>query len=250
MSDKKIQHILAKYPKERPELTERQVKIHASEYSLNRKGKGFLFSIIRRLESWMHHMVGSIPCTNDILEIGAGSLNHIPYEKKYGAYDCVEPFTELYSDSCYINCPRKIYKDIDQIPRENRYNKIISIAVLEHLEALPEIIAHSGLLLEKNGVFQAGIPTEGGVLWGLSWRITTAITYRVRTGLNYKNIMRHEHINDACEITEIIKLFFDKVTVKRFPTGLYDLSFYTYIEAREPKVELCKKYLAERNNEN
>ena len=193
--------LLGKFPKKRPELPEQQSKIYASEYSLNRKGGGVLFSIIRRLESWMHHKVGSIPSAGDILEIGAGSLNHIPYENEDAAYDCVEPFSQLYCDSCHINHPRKIYKSINQIPRENRYNKIISIAVLEHLESLPEIIARSGLLLEKNGVFQAGIPTEGGFLWGLSWRMTTAVAYRLRTGLSYKKIMQYEHINEARAIS-------------------------------------------------
>lgn len=73
--------------------------------------------------------------------------------------------------------------------------------------------------------------------------MTTAVAYRLRTGLSYKKIMQYEHINEAREISEIVNLFYDQISIKRFPTRFYNLSFYTYIEARAPKILLCEKYL-------
>ena len=34
-----------------------------------------------------------------ILELGAGNLNHLKYERDFHIYDIVEPFRELYKDS-------------------------------------------------------------------------------------------------------------------------------------------------------
>ena len=38
----------------------------------------------------------------EILEIGAGTLNHLKYEKNYSVYDIVELFKNLYQDSIEI----------------------------------------------------------------------------------------------------------------------------------------------------
>ena len=57
----------------------------------------------------------------------------------------------------------------------------------------------AALRLEADGVFQAGIPSEGGFLWGIAWRLSTGISYYLRTGLGYGVVMRHEHIDSAFE---------------------------------------------------
>lgn len=238
-----ILELLQTFPRTRPPLSISHAKIYSEEYKLNRSGKGLLYKSIRSLESWLHKVVAKSNKVGPILELGAGSLNHIPYEPRLIIYDCVEPFQEFYLDSPYMNRIRYLVPDLSDISTEEKYARIISIAVLEHLEKLPEIVARSALLLEEEGVFQAGIPTEGGFLWGLSWRITTGLAYRRRTGLDYKKIMKHEHINNAEEIEMILRYFFYKVEVKRFPLSLYNLSFYTYLEASHPHIKRCDDYI-------
>lgn len=239
----RIDKLLKTYPRTRPHLSSEHSKIYSEEYKLNRSGQGLLYKLIKGLESWLHMSVARTNKESSILELGAGSLNHIPYELPSVIYDCVEPFQELYYDSPYLNRIRYLVTDLSNISTQQKYARIISIAVLEHLESLPEIVARSALLLEDKGVFQAGIPTEGGLLWGLSWRLTTGLAYRYRTGLNYKSIMQHEHINNADEITMILRYFFSKVTLKRFPLPFYHLSFYTYLEASYPQIKRCNEYL-------
>ena len=85
----------------------------------------------------MHGMVASRGGPGSILEIGAGSLNHVPYEKCVPIYDCVEPFRELYEASRYQEQIRNLYKDVKGIPEHARYDRILSLALLEHLEDLP-----------------------------------------------------------------------------------------------------------------
>jgi cyclopropane fatty-acyl-phospholipid synthase-like methyltransferase len=55
---------------------------------------------------------------------------------------------------------RSIYADISEVPAEIQYDRITSVATLEHICNLPEVIARSALLLAKDGVFRASIPSE------------------------------------------------------------------------------------------
>jgi hypothetical protein len=36
------------------------------------------------------------------------------------------------------------------------------------------------LTQDERGIFQAGIPTAGGALWGCAWRFGTGIGFRLR----------------------------------------------------------------------
>jgi hypothetical protein len=177
------------------------------------------------------------------LELGAGSLNHLEYEDGLEPYDVVEPLPHLCRESPASDKIRRILEDYGQLAQlQERYARIFSIAVLEHLEHLPRVIAQCGRLLSPGGIFQAGIPSEGGTLWGLSWRLTTGLAYRWRTGLDYGIVMRHEHINSADEILQVIHHYFRSVKVRRFPLPSQHLSLYAYIEATDPRVELCANH--------
>ena len=87
-------------------------------------------------------------------------------------YDVVEPFRELWEDSPYRGAVRTIYSDIGELPEKAAYDLILSVAVLEHLTELPDMIARSALHLRKGGRWCAAFPSEGGFLWGTAWRCT------------------------------------------------------------------------------
>jgi len=241
------QDLLSTFPRRRPPLTEAHQKIFVEEYILNRSGKGLLYGAIKLLESVQHRKVAGLKDRESILEIGAGSLNHVPYESGVRIYDCVEPFPELFENSPHLQKIRNLYTDIKEVPEATCYQRIISLAVLEHLVDLPTIVAYSGLLLSPHGVFQASVPSEGGFLWGLSWRMSTGIAYRLRTGLDYKTVMRHEHINTVSEILAVARYFFETIRTSRFPFPSLHLSLYTYLEATNPRLDRCRKFLGPRN---
>lgn len=194
-----------------------------------------------QLEAWMHRELARRPAET-ILEIGAGNLNHVPYHPAARAYDVVEPFRELWEDSPHRHCVRAIFRDIAEIPEQAAYDEVLSIAVLEHLTDLPAIIARAALLLREGGSMRAGFPSEGGFLWGLAWRSTTGIAYRLRRGLDYGAIMRHEHVNSAPEILQLLGYFFAEVEVTRFPVPWHHLSFYTVASAISPRLDRCRRW--------
>jgi SAM-dependent methyltransferase len=181
--------------------------------------------------------------------LGAGTLNHRRYEPLDAEYDAVEPFRELFQGRDDARYVRTFFGDVSEIPLDRQYRRIISIAVLEHMTNLPVDLANATRRLHPDGTFQAGIPSEGGLLWWMGWRFSTGISYCFRTGLDYGVVMRHEHVNRAPEIVAVIRYLFRKVAIQRFPFPGHHSSFYTYVEARAPDYDRCKQLLAQSRNE-
>ena len=240
-----IKRLMASYPRERPPLPPAHRRIYEQEYKLNRNGERPIEALAGKLEAWMHRQAARhhrVP----VLELGAGTLNHLAFEPGVQPYDIVEPFQGLYQGRPWLQCVRDVFPSQDSIPDDRRYRRIISIAVLEHMSDLPRELAHSGLLLENGGLFQAGIPSEGGLLWWLAWRPTTGVAYYLRNRLGYGVHMRHEHLSRAPEILALVGYFFDELRVRRFPLPHHHLSFYVYIEARGPRRDRCRSMLRTR----
>ncbi len=239
----KLQLLLESYPRVRPALSRQHQELYVREYQRSRSGGRGLPALVATMESWMHRQVAGSEQGGRILEIGAGTLNHVSYEKNPSQYDAVEPFRELWENSPNRNKVTAIYNDISDIPAGNRYDRIVSVAVLEHLTDLPSILAQSALLLAKSGSLRAGIPSEGGFLWSLGWRATTGISYRLRTGLSYERVMRHEHVNSSDEIIAVTGYMFRNVTIRRFPLSGKHLSLYTSLIATDPCLQTCQELL-------
>lgn len=238
--------MFSQFPKQRAPLPPEYAAIYLQHYRNSREGNSQILSLAQRAERWMHRKVAedvTIPSPKTTLEIGAGNLNQLPYEPHSQLYDIVEPFQELYASSPHRGRLRNIYNDISEIPSDYRYDRITSIAVLEHVCNLPQVIARSALLLADSGSFRAGIPSEGTILWRLGWQMTTAIDFRARHNLDYKVLMRYEHVNTAQEIEEVLRYFFAEVRTSVF--GLTRaLSFYQFFACSKPDLARCRGYLA------
>ncbi len=244
-----IDQLLASYPRQRPPLTADHARVYAEQYRLNREGLGLAESLAQRLEQWMHRQVASTSVSGGpILELGAGTLNHRKYEAREIHYDVVEPFSTLYEGRPEMSQITTFYTSVSDIPPTRKYRRILSIAVLEHMTDLPTDVAASAIRLDDDGVFQAGIPSEGGLLWWLGWRLSTGVSYFARTGLDYGVVMRHEHVNKASEILAIVSYLFEDIQWKRFPFPGLHFSFYTYLEAYRPRLDRCRLILKSESN--
>lgn len=243
-----IEALLASYPRVRPPLTPAHERIHAAEYKRNRDARGSVVSAAARLERWMHHRVAAgrnLP--GPVLELGAGTLNHLPYEPAAQPYDVVEPLSEWVETSPHRSRVRHVWSSLADVPvpatDADRYGRVISIATLEHMTDLPAEIARAAMLMREDGVFQAGIPSEGGFLWWCAWRFVTGTAYYLRNKLDYAVIMRHEHVNTAPEIVRVLRHLFREVRIDRFPLPWRHSSFYTYIEASVPRIDFARAIL-------
>ncbi len=239
--------LLESYPRQRPELPIAYRESYTEHYQANRAGAGGLSRVVARLESWMHRRVAEGVPAGDLLELGAGNLNHVPYHRDVRIYDVVEPFRELWEQSPYRENVRHIYSDLSDIPDGQSYDCILSVAVLEHLTDLPFVVARSAMHLRPDATFRAGIPSEGGMLWGLAWRLTTGVAFRIRRGLSYGTLMRHEHVNSAGEILGVLRYFFESMDISRFPLPFAHLSFYTAVVAARPRLDRCRSFCEQRS---
>jgi len=240
-----VDDMFDQFPKTRPELPEEIAKIYTIHYRENRQGKTRASFWAQRMESWLHKKVA-----NDIvkdhgkkttLEIGAGTLNQMKYEPQVGPYDIVEPFKELYSGSPFLKRVRTIYSDIAEVPQLNKYDRIISAATFEHICNLPAVVARCGLLLEPNGQLRVSIPSEGTFLWKLGWRLTTGLEFRLRYGFDYGLIIKHEHVNVAAEIEDLLRYFFSDIKYS-FLGLAKSFSLYQFYECKNPKMERCFQF--------
>lgn len=233
------------FPKVREPLPPAYAAIYLQHYRNSREGNSQILSLAQRAERWMHKKVAGDVQDNaakSTLEIGAGNLNQLPYEPASASYDIVEPFRELYEASPHLGRIRNIYSDISEVPSELRYGRVTSVAVLEHVCDLPVLVARAALLLAEGGTFRAGVPSEGTILWRLGWRMTTALDFRARYNLDYKVLMRYEHVNTAREIEEVLRYFFAEVSTSVF--GLMrGLSFYQFFECAKPRLDRSRDYL-------
>ena len=183
------------------------------------------------MESWMHKKTSSINGKN-ILELGAGNLNHIKYEIAFDNYDIVEPFSDLYKDNPYLSSVRSIFNSLEEV--KCSYDKIVSIATLEHLVDLPKEVILCKKLLHKDGIFQVAVPCEGEFAFKLGWMLTTGIAFKLKHKLDYSKLMEHEHVNTISEIYNILENNFNIIKFQRSPFMLpiKNLSFYAYFECK------------------
>jgi len=122
------------FPKIRKGLPTEYRELYERYYLINRQGKSNATDIAGKMETWMHKVTASsydVSLTETkTLEIGAGTLNHIDFERTSGPYDIADPFKLLYQVSPNLDKVRKIYNNTGEIPLDVKYNRILSIAVL------------------------------------------------------------------------------------------------------------------------
>ena len=208
-------------------------KIYKDIYLEYANSNTFIRKIISFFESWYHIKIrNSHKKAENILEIGAGALNHVKFEKNFTIYDVIEPKKFLFNSSKkkHNNLITNYFADIKDIPKDYKYDKIISIAVLEHVEDLKELLAEIKKRLVKNGSFIVAIPAEGEFLWWLGWRLTSGISFWLKYKLDYGVIMRFEHINKADYIINLLNQYFFINEIESFPTNLKNLRLYIYIK--------------------
>lgn len=236
-----MESLLARFPKTRPTLPPKLQAIYTRQYLENRGGATPAASLSQRLERWLHLRVAADVAEGPAgatLELGAGTLNQLTFEPPSDAYDIVEPFEALYQGSTQRGRIRGVFADIRQIPEGRAYDRITSVAALEHICDLPLVLARAARLLKSDGALRAAIPSEGGFLWRLGWMATTGLEFRLRHGLDYGLLMAHEHVNDALEIETLLRALFEEVEVRSFGLGR-QFSLYRFIAARKPRLDVA-----------
>ncbi|WP_374627036.1 hypothetical protein [Devosia sp.] len=95
-----MSELFATYPRQRSPLPPEYEAIFAQHYADNRAGRGGANSLAQRAEEWMHRQVARRGRPGEqVLDFGAGNLNHYRHERGFERYDVVEPFKLLLEDA-------------------------------------------------------------------------------------------------------------------------------------------------------
>jgi SAM-dependent methyltransferase len=232
------------YPKERSVLPPAFEAIYKEQYKSNREGDSNAAGLAQKMEAWLHQKVAKDVDRNHqkaTLEIGAGTLNQLHYEQS-SHYDIVEPFKELFEHSPLLKYVRNVYTDIAEISLQEQYDRITSVATFEHITNLPEVVAKTCMLLANGGTLRTSIPNEGNWLWTLGWKMTTGLEFKLKHKLDYGILMRHEHVNTANEIEEVLNYFYAKNKGATFGIGK-GIALYRFYESSSPRIDKAKAYL-------
>jgi SAM-dependent methyltransferase len=90
--------------------------------------------------------------------------------------------------------------------------------VLEHLPDLPKALKEIDRLLARGGTFEIVIPCEGGWAYGFARKISSERMFRKNFGMDYRPIIRAEHINRCDEIVaELAKHGWQQTKKSYFP---------------------------------
>ena len=233
------------YPKTKPHLPAVYQAAYDAHFFRNREGGSWASRMTCTAESWMHLQVAddvSVEKYLPTLELGAGTLNHLKFEPCVRPYDIVEPNQKYLTRVSALKNIRHIYNNIFEVPKEQKYQRIISIATLEHLEDLPFVVACCGMRLTETGTFRAGIPNEGTVLWTAGSYLTSGLEFFLRYRLNYSVLMRYEHVNTAEEIDCILNYFFRKVRMRVCGISR-KWAFYRFYECSGHDIDRCRAFL-------
>ena len=202
--------------------------------------KGSLFrKFISFFENWYHQQAGNIiPNAESILDVGAGSLYHVDFERGYKIYDIVEP-KEYLLKYCSKNLKKinEKYRDLEEIPMNKKYDKILSIMVLENVIDLDNHLKIISNRLKKYGLLVVEIPAQNDLLYWLSWRLSTGLIFWFKYKLDYGVLMAYERVNSYEEIMQTLNKYFYIKDKKAFPIPLNNLRIYEHFVCR-PKENI------------
>ena len=241
-----IEQLLASYPRRRAALDPAYARIWDTEYKNNREGADTFSALASLAERWMHSQAARSSRSGAVLEIGAGTLNHLAFEtwSRITRYDAVEPNPILFTGKTeQLRQIRRVFADIGELDPTEPYDRIISVGVLTSVLDLARLVALTGVLLRPGGVTQHALGSYSSLMFEVAWQCTTGLGFRWRNGLSYRNVVEHELVNTSLEVVAVIGFFFERVRVKYFPGPSHHASIFTYVEATEPRLARCRSYL-------
>lgn len=211
-----------KWPKVLPPLTEEQRRISDDFMQHWHEVLPSRFSVVDRFNQ-TYAVRHSPPGFRTTLEIGAGSGEHLRYEKLTPEQEANYHALELRGNmgavirSLFPRIQVTIGDCQSSLPfEEGHFDRILAIHVLEHLPDLPSAVRQMHRVINKqHGVLLAVIPCEGGLLYGMCRRISAQRIFERRYKQSYRWFIEREHLNRPHEILEELGRCF-RVEQRRF----------------------------------
>ena len=215
------------FPKKIQKLTKKQQKIRDAfmEFWLKELPKKYVY-----MEKFNHEypLRSYSERARKTLEIGAGVGSHIPFEdlgnQTYYALELRKDLAKIIK-SRIVNAGRVkiVVGDCQKyLPfKNNFFDRIIAIHVLEHLPNLSRALNEVVRVLKKDGLFSVVIPCEGGLVYSFAREISAKRLFKKKfPGESYDWLIKSEHVNMPGEIIAELQNFFVIENMAYFPLGV------------------------------
>jgi len=162
------------------------------------------------------------------LEVGAGTGEHIAYEKlnplqrqNYYALELRENMAEKIRER-FPEIQTVVGDCQEKIPfPDGFFDRVIAVHVLEHLHNLPAALLEIYRVTNKaRGNVYVVIPCEGSLAYSLARKISARRFFEKRYGMSYDWLISREHVNHPEEILEESRRLFQVTGRKFFPFPL------------------------------
>jgi SAM-dependent methyltransferase len=100
----------------------------------------------------------------------------------------------------------------------NAYDRIVAFHVLEHLPDLPAALAQIKRAMRPDAVFDVMLPCEGGAMYSLGRRVTTARYFKKKFNRDFRKFIAQEHVSTCAEILELLGREFTPDLTVYYPT--------------------------------
>jgi phosphatidylethanolamine/phosphatidyl-N-methylethanolamine N-methyltransferase len=169
-----------------------------------------------------------------VLEVGAGSGQHIKYVKhsfrEYIITDVNEELVKSTAKRFALLHPGKVkyrMEDCANLAIEDEsVDRLIATHVLEHIYYPHKVLKEWYRVLKRGGVLTIVLPCDPGIIW----RIARMAARRkaVRLGYSYDYLMARDHVNPINNLVALLHYYFPKRKEIWFPFGFpsMDLNFY------------------------
>lgn len=202
-----------KWPKKIPEFTPEQKRIRSEFMECWHEVLPAKYGIIEKFNHGFPVQERNHNKRMRTLEIGSGLGEHIKYENLSDQEYFAVELRENMAKKIPIKYPsvNVVIGDAQNLPFKNDYfDRVLAIHVLEHLPDLPSAIREVNRVLKKNAEAQfcALIPVEGGLAYNFARNMSARRIFEKRFKQSYDWVIKSEHINLPDEILiELKKLF-------------------------------------------
>lgn len=217
------------WPKKRPPLTDEQQRILRDwyQYWFSEQGMHGRFS---QIDEFGHRFAAqSFKSGCATLEIGPGNGGHLRYENLER-----QSYTAMELDEALLGHLQALYPSVTTIHGDcqaplafptHSFDRVLAIHVLEHLDNLPAALSEVHRVLRPDGTFSVVIPCEGGLLYSLGRRVTSARLFERRYRQSYDWVAAYDHVNTAREVLYELKRRFSIRQSRYFPCRLPAIDF-------------------------
>lgn len=185
---------------------------------------GLAAYVLRTTHSLIERPFGPGVHRPQVLELGAGTLAHLPFVKhSFDRYIASDSDPQVLRESAHRKLPygvQLLQLDGNDLPFENdTFDRVIATHVLEHIHPPHLALEEWVRVLKSGGVLSLILPCDPGLAWRLG-RYFGPRRQGERAGLPYDYYMAREHVNSIFNLDKILSFHFPEKEVTWWPLRL------------------------------